>query len=115
MVGVASLLANGVALGASVDGRGKFDPAVAEGLGVGAVSAPSALPVMVARFGADEAVEVPMVAYALPSARAKKGRGAGDSAQQFTCWASALQHQLLSWSEHCVIDSAPAALMSIGC
>jgi hypothetical protein len=82
---------------------------------VGAVSAPSALPVMVARFGADEAVEVPTVAYALPSARAKKGRGEGDSAQQLTCSRSALQHQLLSWSAHCVIDSAPEALISRGC
>lgn len=67
-----------------------------EGVREGAVSAPSALPVMVARFGADEAVEVPTVAYALPSARAKKGRGEGDSAQQLTCWVSALQHQSLS-------------------
>jgi len=48
-----------------------------------------------------------MVAYALPSCSAKKGRGDGDSLQQFTFWASALQHHWSSWSEHWVIDSPP--------
>lgn len=57
---------------------------------------PLARPVNLARFGAVEAVMEPIVAYAAPSCRAKKGRGSGDSWQQSTCVASALQHHLSS-------------------
>jgi len=56
---------------------------------------PDAKPVMLARSGAFIATWPPMVAYAEPSLSAKKGRGDGDSWQQFTCWASPLQHHWL--------------------
>lgn len=57
---------------------------------------PLARPVMPERVGTEDASLEPTVAYAVPSRRAKNGRGAGDSWQQSTCTASALQHQLLS-------------------
>lgn len=57
---------------------------------------PDTRPVMVLRVGAADAMLPPIVAYARPSCRAKKGRGAGDSWQHFTWILSALQHQLLS-------------------
>lgn len=76
---------------------------------------PLAWPVMLARFGAVDAVMEPMVAYAAGFCRAKKGRGDGDSWQQLTCTASALQHHWSLWSEHCVIDSPPPALRSDAC
>lgn len=74
---------------------------------------PVARPVMEARFGALEPVREPTVAYALPSWSAKNGRGSGDSLQQSTCCASALQHHWSSWSLHWVMDSPPAADMSM--
>lgn len=62
---------------------------------------------MVLRMGAWLAVRAPMVAYALPDLRAKKGRGDGDSSQHLTLVLSALQHHWLFLLEHCVIDSPP--------
>jgi hypothetical protein len=56
----------------------------------------SARPVILAMLGTVVAVLPPIVAYAFPSCSAKKGRGDGDSLQQLTCWASALQHHWLS-------------------
>ena len=73
---------------------------------------PEARPEMDDRVGALLAWFLPMVAYAFPSWSLKKGRGWGDSWQQSTWVASALQHQLLLWLEHCVIDSPPTAFMS---
>jgi hypothetical protein len=76
---------------------------------------PLARPVMDARFGWFDAWFLPIVAYALPSWSWKNGRGAGDSWQHFTFTLSALQHQSLLWSEHCVKDSAPYAVLSACC
>ena len=72
---------------------------------------PDASPVMLARSGTFIASWPPMVAYAEPSLSAKKGRGDGDSWQQFMFWASPLQHHWLPWFEHCVIDSAPETVI----
>jgi hypothetical protein len=68
-----------------------------------------ARPVKEARVGALDAWFRPMVAYALPSWRWKKGRGTGDSWQQLTFTASALQQKSLLWFEHWVMASPPPA------
>ena len=70
-----------------------FDPDVSEG--ELPLPVPLAKPVIDEIVGTLDAWLAPMVAYACPSWSAKNGRGAGDSLQQFTCWASALQHQSL--------------------
>ena len=56
---------------------------------------PLARPVILESVGTEDAVLPPIVAYALPSCKAKNGRATGDSLQQLTCCASALQHQSL--------------------
>jgi hypothetical protein len=75
-----------------------------------------AMPVMEASIGACGASVAPTTAYTCPFRRLKKGRGTGDSLQQSTCCASALQHHWSSWSSlssHCVMDSPPTACRSI--
>jgi hypothetical protein len=74
-----------------------------------------AKPVKDERVGALDAWFRPMVAYAFPSCSWKKGRGAGDSWQQLTCTASALQQKSLSWFEHCVMASPPEADPPVVC
>lgn len=49
-------------------------------------------PVMLARFGALDAVDCPIIAYCWPSPREKNGRGSGDSLQQSTLVLSPSQH-----------------------
>jgi len=98
-------------LGASVEGEPEEHPAVVLDAWFPPPDPPplDARPVIVARLGAVEAWFWPIVAYASPSCSAKKGRGEGDSLQQFTFTLSALQHHWSSWSLHCVIDSPPTA------
>jgi len=98
-------------LGASVEGEPEEPPAVVLDAWFPPPDPPplDARPVIVARLGAVEAWFWPIVAYASPSCSAKKGRGEGDSLQQFTFTLSALQHHWSSWSLHCVIDSPPTA------
>ena len=82
-------------------------------VGVKLASPDVASPTMVLRMGAWLAIRPPMVAYALPDLRLKKGRGEGDSSQHLTWILSALQHHWLFLLEHCVIDSPPTRVSSV--